>query len=385
MKKIIVFLVTLVVLLQGLTIVFAEEVSFKNGDIIEFGYYPQTKVDDNNLIQKLDKVQKEWKSFDYCYSKAVPGDKDNTDLIVMDNYPSDHMQYSDFSYNGINYRGVNFVRPILLASSMHWPDSEMYPDLTRGEFNGIYYFRYEPISWIVVDESNGILISQKALDQQEFNKSYFYDSKTDKYYSDSNKTSYANDYSEATLREWLNDDFISTAFSVQQAEIILKKEYVLDEYNFIAGSYLPTGKTVNDKISVASSTELREYDLAPIMATDYACTQGSLTKAVLTRTAFDKIVDDGGNVEAIGMENFDGQSMCFVNNVGGCIVPVMKLKDIPNENSMNLFDSGKRCECICHSLHHTNNILGQLFYKIIRTFWNWFSISEYCDCGLRHY
>ncbi len=386
MKKFLIFLISVIILLQGSIIAFAEGNTIKNGDIIEFGNYPQTVVTDNKLVQELDKVQKEWKSYNYCYSKLVPSDKEDVDFeVVKDDHPSDYMQYSDFSYNGVNYRGVNFVCPSAISSSMHWPDDEIYPDLTHGEFNGIYYFKYEPISWIVVDAENGIVVSQKALDQQEFNKSYYFDSETDYYYSDNSETNYANDYSESTLRKWLNNDFLSTAFTAQQKEIIAEKEYILDEYHFMLESYWPTGVIVNDKISIASSSELREYAFSPVAATDYAAIQGSQTKLLLTRTVFDKIIDEGGNAEAIRMDNFKGHSMSFVGNVGGCVVPVMKLKNLTNDNSMNIYNSGKHCGCVCHNLHHSNNFFGEFIYKIIRTFWDWFSTSKYCDCGLRHY
>ena len=96
-------------------------------------------------------------------------------------------------------------------------------------------------------------------------------------------------------------------------------------------------------------------------------------------------VDEGGNAEAIRIDNFKGHSMCFVSDVGGCVVPVMKLKNLTSDNSMNIYNSGKHCGCVCHNLHHSNNFFGEFIYKIIRTFWDWFSTSKYCDCGLRHY
>lgn len=39
--------------------------TYKVGDIVEFGYYPQSEVTDPSLVSALDKVSKTWVSYGY--------------------------------------------------------------------------------------------------------------------------------------------------------------------------------------------------------------------------------------------------------------------------------------------------------------------------------
>lgn len=111
----------------------AEGKTYKVGDIIEFGSYPQSKVTDSSLVSALDSVSKNWVSYGY-YSGTG-----NIGTMVQ----GDWMKYADFTYNGIKYRAVTFsqYRP-------YWPTEASSSDNSSQYFNGytpnnIYYFKYE--------------------------------------------------------------------------------------------------------------------------------------------------------------------------------------------------------------------------------------------------
>ena len=61
--------------------------SYKVGDIIEFGSYPQSQVTDEETLKALNSLELEWVSYGY-----------------YNNYgQSDFMKYADVSYNGEKY------------------------------------------------------------------------------------------------------------------------------------------------------------------------------------------------------------------------------------------------------------------------------------------
>lgn len=377
MKKFLSILLVCLLCLQFPIITFAEK-SVKNGDIVFFGNYPQTLVNDNKLVKELDAVAKKWVSFNYRYyeTEQIDGQKVQKEVF------SDAMQYADFSYNGENYRGINFVYPQTLYSTMHWPH-ETICDKSDKEFNYVFYFKYEPIAWIVVDAENGILMSQKSLDQQEFNTNFVKDEKTGNYYLDDSKEKYANDYSESTLRHWLNNNFISVAFTSEQVENLEDNFYDIDEYHLFQNAILSKGYSIVDKVAIPSSTEFIDYNNKPITPTDYCLIQGRQEKALITRTAYDSFSSEGKTIRVLGYDNLEGTSIS-VQSVG-CIVPVIKLSSITDNSDIVLFENGNSCGCTCHKLQHSDNFLGKFFYRIIKTIWELFSINKYCECNLKHY
>ena len=72
--------------------------TYKVGDTVAFGSYPQSEVTDSSLVSALNKVAKNWVSYGY-YS----GDGSYSSMK-----PGDWMKYADFTYNGTKYRAVTF-------------------------------------------------------------------------------------------------------------------------------------------------------------------------------------------------------------------------------------------------------------------------------------
>ena len=64
--------------------------TYKVGDIVEFGSYPQSRVTNSSLVSSLNSVSKKWVSYGY-YS----GTGDYGTMVQ-----GDWMKYADFTYNG---------------------------------------------------------------------------------------------------------------------------------------------------------------------------------------------------------------------------------------------------------------------------------------------
>ncbi len=250
------------------------------GDIIEFGWYPQTEVTDEELIAALntEAEDSEWISYRY-YS--------GTGLWLNGLMSQkDYMRYCDVVYGSDKYRGVVF--------DTYRPDTTGHETDTKGIYssqddNGyyigtIYWFKYEPIEWRVIDPDTGMVISETILDAQAYNNYVFcrdgalYDDMSI-FWGNSSKTYHANNYAKSSMREWLNDDFYNMAFSIEQQNIIETTE--LENLNCVSKN---TSETTYDKIYLPSLNEWENkiYTINPDIAggqpgSDYAKCQG-LTK-----------------------------------------------------------------------------------------------------------
>ena len=208
------------------------------GTIINFGSYPQSRVNDTVTINKLDGVTKNWKSYNY-YSGT--GDWNDGNMK-----PSDYMKYADIVLNGNKYRAVTFskYRPYetgITSSSSNTSQND------NGYYTGnIYYFKYEPLEWRVLDASTGLVVCDSIIDSQAYNN-YILDA-DDYCWGDSDKTHYANNWEYSSLREWLNDDFCNTAFSKTQQNRI--KEITRENKSRHSSKY--DSNPTSDKITLLS-------------------------------------------------------------------------------------------------------------------------------------
>ena len=261
----------------------AEGKTYKVGDIIEFGSYPQSKVTDSSLVSALDGVSKNWVSYGY-YSGDGRGDSMK---------PGDWMKYADFIYNGTKYRAVNFSQYrqecTYYSSSSGWT----YQDDNGYTPNDIYYFKYEPLKWRVLDPSTGLVLCESIIDSQAYSntiysygKDPYYNQSThwqSAYWNDAEHTHYANDYATSSIRAWLNDDFYNTAFSSSQKASILTSE--LDNKAYTTSRSKFDSETTYDKVFLLSWSEMqntaygfpaneRPSSARQAKGTDYAKCQG---------------------------------------------------------------------------------------------------------------
>ncbi len=240
--------------------------AYSVGDTIEFGTYPQTKVTDANLIASLDSAEKTWTSYRY-YSGTGSSDYDGLQE------PGDWMRFADFFYAGEKYRAVTFdlYRPRWLywkaeATGSH---ATLYNDTYNNGYrnNTVYYFKYEPLVWRVLNPQTGFVITENIIDSQSLCNVIYHNPSDGYYYRGIDSTVFSNDYAASDLRQWMNCNFYATAFSdVQKAGILV--------------SDVETG--LSNKIFYLSRTEANAMGTdAQRLAygTDYAKSQGLYVNA----------------------------------------------------------------------------------------------------------
>ena len=187
--------------------------SYKVGDLIEFGSYPQSEVKDSGLIAKIEAAGASISWIDYNYYAGTGNFADGNMKPVKD-----MMLYKDITYNGNKYRAVkiNQYRPCGTGDTSSASNS--YQD-DNGYYTGnIYYFKYEPLTWRVLDPNEGYVMCNKIIDSQAY-QNFIYENES-VFYNSLDCTSYAADWTTSSLRQWLNNDFYNTAFTTEEKEQI---------------------------------------------------------------------------------------------------------------------------------------------------------------------
>lgn len=221
--------------------------TYKVGDIVEFGSYPQSRVTNSSLVSALNKVSKSWVSYGYYSGTGCYATDYGTGYATM--VQGDWMKYADFTYNGTKYRAVTFsqYRPSWTCN----PSSAGKTDQDDNGYtlNNIYYFKYEPLKWRVLDPSTGFVLCESIVDSQAYNNTIY---ENGNYWNNTEHTHYANNYATSSIRAWLNDNFYNTAFSSSQKASILTSELDNKAYDSKYDS-----ETTYDKVFLLSYSEMQ--------------------------------------------------------------------------------------------------------------------------------
>lgn len=286
MKRIFTVILAVCMLLSVAPVTMAADMAdggYQKGDIIEFGSYPQSKVTDPRIISVLDGFLTDdvWVSYDYYIGTGTEYDGNMTS--------SDYMKYADLELNGEKYRAVRFSQYRPTVTSDVSSEATSVQDNNGYELNTTYFFKYEPLTWTVLDPEEGYVMSNIAIDAQAYENFSYYD--PDSFDSASGPMVYngkdckylANDWSKCSLREWLNRDFFNTAFTAEEKAQI-GKTYLNNNNSFNSSL---DGAGTFDKIFTISFYDAinSDYgfdengsrsDLARVRpATDYAMCQGA--------------------------------------------------------------------------------------------------------------
>lgn len=239
----------------------------KHYEDLTYGSYPQSQVSDSSIISELDNTygtplsqSDKWTSYNYYAQSAV----------------ADYMYYVDVdndSDGAYDYRGVYFTdyRPInttdSLGNSSYQYDNGYYANTT-------YWFKYEPISWDVLDQGDGQLFitSNVILDSQSY-----YHEMNEQAFIHNGSSGYANNYELSDIRNWLNDIFYNSAFADNRDSVILTTSVDNSLASTLDSANPYICDNTNDKVFLLSRYEAHEYLISnelSISGTGYAKSQG---------------------------------------------------------------------------------------------------------------
>ena len=268
MKKILSFILAITLVFTSVAFAHAEDSNtYKVGDIIQFGSYPQSEVKDEILIAELNALTPEWEewtSYGYYSGTGQYG------TMVQ----GDWMRYVDVSHNNLKYRGVMFNK---YKSNYTWTSWSDYPYSDYYQTNVIYWFRFEPINWRILDPDIGLVISDIIIDTQAYSNTVYWNGE---YYNKFNNynyklENYACDYKTSTIRKWLNDEFYNLAFDNSEKNEIVFTNLTNNSYftsNGVAGYSALDSENTSDKIYLLSLDDIKNsrYGFSTIEKEDYS-------------------------------------------------------------------------------------------------------------------
>ena len=256
---------------------------YKAGDTLQYGTYPQSEVTDAATVAALNAKLRSNGWISYGYYIGTGGY--NGEMA-----PGDFMRYQDVALDGVKYRAVTFdgYRPSLTKNVSSAANSNQ--DENGYEPGNTYWFRFEPVTWKVLDPDSGLVLCCSAIDAQAYHNYVKYIGGV--YWGDAEQKYRANDYARSSIRAWLNEDFINTAFSAAQQENITVSE--LDNSLANSGSDTYVYASTSDKIFLPSVSDVTAYIFDPnasamdearrMAPSDYAKCQGIMENT--TKTSF---------------------------------------------------------------------------------------------------
>ncbi len=219
------------------------ETSYQQGDIIEFGSYPQTLVTDEALIEELSWYIEDdmWQSLGWYQGTGKAGTM----------YKTDTARFCDIDYYGEKYRAVVFTA-YRAYETFSLPNASYQSPIGYTTGN-IYFFKFEPIKWRILDPANGLLLAEAILDAPAYSNTVF---RTDDYinFSDAENTRYCSNWEYSSLRSFLNSTFLDTAFTDIEQSLIGETELANTVVSNGNSEY--SGNNTFDRVFILSTKEI---------------------------------------------------------------------------------------------------------------------------------
>ena len=291
--------------------VFAEKTetkTYKTGDIIEFGSYPQSEVTDGELKAKLAELAGStdgWTSYGY-YSRNKGTEQPEQ---------GDFMKYVDVECDGAKYRGVycTAYRPYWTTGDATKDDSyqKTYQKDNGYEVNMQYWFKYDSMYWQVLSydkaTGNAVVLSKNIIDSQQY-----YNSRNER--TIDGKTVYPNNYEHSDIRAWLNGAFYNGAFTDAEKNAIIAATLDNKAYSTSSYSEYDSDSTI-DKVWLLSYDEAHnaDYGFDTMYFSETRMAQGSAYAFCqgLRKNTFNSCSD-----WFLRSAGFSGKYACYVGSIG---------------------------------------------------------------------
>ena len=180
--------------------------TWTSGDQVLMGLYPQSLVmEDDPALTALRTLEDPATFVSYGYYSAGE--------------VADYMRFLDTEVDGVRYRGVYMTdyRPYYTGLPAG-PDAS-YIDDGGYALETVYWFRFDPIVWNVLDYHDGELLlnAARCLDAQPYQALYQGNRSN---FSILGSDTLVNDWAASSIRSFLNDDFLHLAFTPEEQALI---------------------------------------------------------------------------------------------------------------------------------------------------------------------
>lgn len=245
---------------------------YHTGDTVFLGRYPQTQVTDKALLKTLNAVEAPWAAYPYSAGDGGYGSMTRREYAY----------YKDVTCEGETYRAVRFTkyRPAYVFDG--YPKADASVQKRNGFAAGkTYWFRFDPVEWMVLEPETGLLIAKNVLDAQPFSDAVYrtedgagegygrYGETSCRYSADGAGGVPANSYADSSVRAWLNGVFYDTAFTAKQKKYITAPRGAKDKVRLLSGE-----ETQNEAYYGEETFWGERLSILGAGATAYALSQG---------------------------------------------------------------------------------------------------------------
>lgn len=226
----------------------------KTNDIIYHGHYPQTRVTDTTIINKLNAAA--------SYYPEPANSRKWTILSWYSNKSTstEYAWYQDVDYQNVKYRGIYFTkyRPKTVNATASDTDTSSYQYKNGYTTGNVYWFKYEPIAWRILENNNSdyFVMSNQILDVVQYSNDVTSKVRTDYNNVSSGSNVAASVYIYSDLRTYLNRNFLSKAFTTDEKARILTTTVDNSSTSGPSSSSAYFTSSCNDKIFSPSYNEL---------------------------------------------------------------------------------------------------------------------------------
>lgn len=236
---------------------------------LECGEYPQSRADSEietvltaGCTAPSKGSSEGWTNYNYYCSDAQ----------------DEYMWYKDVTHNNEKYRGVYFSKYRPSPTKVEGSEDYSLQDDNGYETGVMYWFKYEPIVWNVIEDSDGelMLLSAAIIDNQQF-----YHGIDDRI--EGSETIRPCNYDKSDIRQWLNSVFYDWAFDEEAKAIIQNTEVDNSAVQGGDGNNLFCANTM-DNVFILSVKEVKDMksnvkdSVYRLGSTDYAKCQGAETQ-----------------------------------------------------------------------------------------------------------
>lgn len=254
-----------------------------------FGSYPQRKLHDLEAKQIESHFLPKPNALSY----------DGWEVMFTSKTGRPYTWYKDKEIDGKKYRAVCFARYRDVFTYREFDRPGLTVQFGAGYKNStIYIFEYSPIEWNVLEEgmNSATLVTSVGLDAHDYNSDF------------------CSIWECTTLRTWLNEDFLNTAFSENQKKFLFHSE---DEYVFLIDRKRDLGQ-------IDFRDKLNTYN---IRCTDYfGCVGGRSFNGDVCNFWIKDENDEGDSASAVQPHAVGSIIPLGIDNTTVAVIPKIKVR-----------------------------------------------------------
>ena len=268
-----------------------------DGKICRFGSYPQHRVMDEQILSVFT-----------AEGKPSMSSPNGWEIMFTSRTGQPYTWYKDKVIDGKKYRAVFFMKYREVFTSRQ---TDLMPSIQRmANYTPmrIYVFAFDDIEWNVFEKGTrtATMISSVGLESREYD----------------NNCDFCADWECSSIRKWLNEDMINTAFTAEE------REYLFDDLKGDKASLIESSAIVGS----SNRSITRKLNTFNIVGSDYLKCIGGYCDRYLKNFWINSEIEDDGQAAAVQPHNVNTIVPQCIDDTSVAVLPVIRVKFASNKS-----------------------------------------------------